>query len=380
MFNNESGTRGQALVVHRSGLPRIRAKLAGEGGITIAFLGGSITEGAGASAADETSWRALTGRYLQERLGDRLLRCINAGVGGTDSALGAFRLREHVLREGNVDLLFVEFKVNDGEDREESLRGMEGIVRQCRRLSPETDLCFVYAGAEKNFAGLRPFNIAVHEEVAEHYGVPSVDFAAGVYGMIQAGEAEWAALAPDGYHPNDAGHALYARFMREYLDQVLFGGEHQAGKRPNAIPGEPLIDGNYEHAAMLIYEAADYSDDFRIRKLRPGEPLMNWRYSTEHVYADAPNASLTFETQGRGAGMLLFCGPDTGIIEYSVNGGPYVEANPFDDWCLGAYRPVPLMFPPMGRSGSLHIAVRNTGRKDGRSQGTGWRVLKLLAY
>lgn len=372
-------TPGHAWIVPRMGLPRVCAKRAGDGDVTVAFLGGSITEGAGASAADETSWRALTEKYLRKRLDGRLLRCINAGVGGTDSTLGAHRLREHVLREGQVDLLFVEFSVNDGEDREESLRGMEGIVRQCRRLSPATDLCFIYTGAEKNLTSLRPFNIAVHEEVAEHYGIPSVNFAAGVYGLIQEGRVEWGDLAPDGYHPNDEGHARFARFLQEYLDAALFAGELPAssGQIPKLL-GEPLIAGNYEHAAMLIYEAADYSEHFRIRKLRPNEPLMNWRYSTEHVFAEASGASLTFQVEGRGAGMLLLCGPDTGILEYSVNGAPYVAVNPFDDWCIGAYRPVPVLFPALEHHGELQVTVRNTGRKDERSKGTGLRILKLL--
>ncbi|GJM79976.1 hypothetical protein HMSSN139_24720 [Paenibacillus sp. HMSSN-139] len=129
---------------------------------------------------------------------------------------------------------------------------------------------------------------------------------------------------------------------------------------------------------MLIYEAADYSEHFRIRKLRPNEPLMNWRYSTEHVFAEASGASLTFQVEGRGAGMLLLCGPDTGILEYSVNGAPYVAVNPFDDWCIGAYRPVPVLFPALEHHGELQVTVRNTGRKDERSKGTGLRILKLL--
>lgn len=105
---------------------------------------------------------------------------------------------------------------------------------------------------------------------------------------------------------------------------------------------------------------------------------MNWRYSTEHVFAEASGASLTFQVEGRGAGMLLLCGPDTGILEYSVNGAPYVAVNPFDDWCIGAYRPVPVLFPALEHHGELQVTVRNTGRKDERSKGTGLRILKLL--
>ena len=90
---------------------------------------------------------------------------------------------------------------------------MEGIVRQCRRLSPQTDICFVYTAADKNLTGELPFNIAVHEEVAAHYDVPSVSLAARVYEQIKSGQLRWNELANDGVHPNDSGHALYARYF-----------------------------------------------------------------------------------------------------------------------------------------------------------------------
>lgn len=44
------------------------------------------------------------------------------------------------------------------------------------------DLCVQLT--DKNLTGYKPFNIAVHEEVADHYGIPSIDCAAKVYTMI----------------------------------------------------------------------------------------------------------------------------------------------------------------------------------------------------
>lgn len=70
-----------SFVVPRRGLPQISGRLTEKGTVTVAFLGGSITEGAGASEADTYSWRALTGKYLQERFADQEFRFINAGVG-----------------------------------------------------------------------------------------------------------------------------------------------------------------------------------------------------------------------------------------------------------------------------------------------------------
>ncbi|WP_342565070.1 SGNH/GDSL hydrolase family protein [Paenibacillus sp. FSL R7-0345] len=378
MSHRSSG--GNDIIAPRRGLPGMRRKLAGRSPLTVAFLGGSITEGAGASEPETSSWRALTGLYLQSVYEGRQLRCINAGVGGTDSSFGAHRLAEHVFHAGSPDLLFVEFSVNDGGDREESVRGMEGIVRQCRRLNPLMDLIFIYTAADKNLTGRKPFNIAVHEEVAGYYGIPSVDCAAGVYDMIQAGGLDWKQCAPDGYHPLDEGHALYAAFVRRYLEQALLEGNSPSGMAADnlLLPPVPLVHCNYEYGEMLDCSIASYSPDFCISELPSGEPLINWRFSTVHAWTDDPAAGFSFEVTGQCAGLVLLCGPDTGIFEYSLNGGAFTEVNLFDEWCPGAYRPVPFMFPVQAARAVVSITIRNTDRRDSRSTGTGLRVLKLL--
>lgn len=105
---------------------------------------------------------------------------------------------------------------------------------------------------------------------------------------------------------------------------------------------------------------------------------MNWRFSTEHAHTDDPQEEFTFTVTGQCAGLVLLYGPDSGIVEYSLNGGLFAEINLFDDWCLNAYRPILALFPVQLERGVLRITVRNTEHKDSRSTGTGLRVLKLL--
>ncbi|MCD9021667.1 SGNH/GDSL hydrolase family protein [Cohnella silvisoli] len=363
----------------RGGLPHFKNKLSRNEPVVVAFLGGSITEGAGASDPDLTSWRALTGCYLKERYSEERVTCINAGVGGTTSTFGAHRLREHVLSRGEIALLFVEFSVNDGEDREQSIRGMEGIVRQCRRESPHTDICFVYTAADKNLSEGLPFNIAVHEEVASHYGIPSVNFAARIRQRELTGEGDWGELANDRVHPNDAGHALYAEYMREYLQLVLIeGSRNTSDDQGNASLPVSLIKPSYEYASMPGFGIANNLNGFAVIDAYPG-PMMNWRYEIDHLRADEPGASLTFSVTGRSAGILLLCGPDSGIFEYSLDGVSFQEVNLFDEWCLMAYRPVIAMFPIQEHRTDMRIVVRNTAKKDDRSTGTGLRILRFLS-
>jgi acyl-CoA thioesterase I len=362
----------------RRGLPCLNDKLNRKEPIMVAFLGGSITEGYGASEPDESSWRALTEEYLVKRLPGNLVICINAGVGGTTSTFGAHRLQEHVFSHGEIDLLFVEFSVNDGEDREESIRGMEGIVRQCRRVSPRADICFLYTAADKNLSEDLPFNIAVHEEVASHYGIPSVNFAATIRERLKSGDMRWEDLAPDRVHPNDTGYALYAEFLQEFLDIALSDESKRITDQDYERLPLPLNPYNYEFAAMLSFRIADDLNGFAVNEGYPGS-MMNWRFEIDHLCTDEPGASLTFSVNGRSAGILLLCGPDSGIFEYSLDGISFREVNLFDEWCLLAYRPVIAMFTIQEERKEMQITLRNTLKKDDRSTGTGLRILRFLS-
>ena len=100
-----------------------------EGRGTVAFLGGSITEMNG--------YRPLVCEILQRRFPKTVFKFIDAGISSTCSTTGAFRLGTDVLGQGPVDLLFVEFAVNDDQDahhtRDACIRGMEDHPPRGRR-------------------------------------------------------------------------------------------------------------------------------------------------------------------------------------------------------------------------------------------------------
>ena len=85
---------------------------------TIAFLGGSITQGAGAVPSQEMcyarkTYEAICERYTPDH--GAHVRYIKAGVGGTPCQLGIIRYDRDITRDGAVqpDLIIVEFAVND---------------------------------------------------------------------------------------------------------------------------------------------------------------------------------------------------------------------------------------------------------------------------
>lgn len=109
--------------------------------VTLAYLGGSITEGAGAtgvtSNADcyaETSYNEFKKAY---GLGDGSnVHFINAGMSGTPSSLGVIRYQNDVLNQMEYgkypDVLCIEFVVNDYDECTKG-EGMESIIREAAR-------------------------------------------------------------------------------------------------------------------------------------------------------------------------------------------------------------------------------------------------------
>ncbi|MCQ2385417.1 MAG: SGNH/GDSL hydrolase family protein [Clostridia bacterium] len=73
--------------------------------LTVAYFGGSITEGAGASSPDKC-WRSKITAYLKAAYPASEITEIQAAIGGTDSALGIFRADNDVLRY-HPDLVFL---------------------------------------------------------------------------------------------------------------------------------------------------------------------------------------------------------------------------------------------------------------------------------
>lgn len=124
------------VVQGRSGLPAFREKIQNYKPLTIANLGGSITQAEG--------YRVMTDSLLRHLYQKTSFTNINAGVGGTGSDLGAFRLQNEVL-SFYPDLVLVVFAVNDAAtDILKVEKAMEGIVRhptpEGHRLYAETML------------------------------------------------------------------------------------------------------------------------------------------------------------------------------------------------------------------------------------------------
>ena len=224
-------------------LRHVAAKLAAGQAVAIGYFGGSITEGEGATEADRTSWRGLITTWFSATWPQAKIREINAAIGGTGSDLGQFRL-DHDLLRFQPDLVFVEFAVNDGGmDPIRTRRCMESIVRQIWTADPRIDIAFVFTTA-KPFAEAYeksevPRTVQAHQELADYYHIPTVNVGKVLWQVIhdstdgKEGNASWATLTRDFTHPNDAGYALYAETIKQFLQPLILVAADNA---PHLMP------------------------------------------------------------------------------------------------------------------------------------------------
>lgn len=344
----------------RDGLPHVAAKLKANGEIRVAFLGGSIT------AAD--GWRPGILARLRQTYPHTAFAEIFAAIPGTGSDFGAARLQDQVLKH-SPDLLFVEFAVNDtGRDPAAIRRSMEGIVRQTRRASPDTDLCFIYtlssAGLPALEAGRDPTPVAAMEQVADHYGMPTINFGIEVVRLLRSGELIFSDKAPspdvtvftvDKIHPTTAGHRIYTDVLARSLASLV-----AAPARPAHIPlSAPLETDNWESARLVPLDAFVHDDtwtplpanDDRFRAIPTVLRRPTW-------VTTRPGRVLEFTFTGTAFGFAGLKGPDAGQFLVQVDALPPVTGTLFDNYSLaGRYRVRPWFYPNQLSAGSHHVSV-----------------------
>ncbi|MHB9037139.1 MAG: SGNH/GDSL hydrolase family protein, partial [Armatimonadota bacterium] len=124
-----------------SRLLRVMAKAKRGEKVVVGMIGGSITEGALASAPDKC-WAALVARWWRDTFPKAKIEFINAGIGATGSDIGAHRAFKHLLKH-NPDFVVAEYAVNDITN-EACVETLEGLVRQVlnRKNHPALMLLF----------------------------------------------------------------------------------------------------------------------------------------------------------------------------------------------------------------------------------------------
>lgn len=342
--------------------------------LRIAYLGGSLTEGYGASDPAKLSWRAQTTRFFRETFPAAEIHEIHAAIGGTGSYLGAFRLERDVVA-AQPDLVFVEFAVNDNRVPEHRvLRSVEGIIRHLRTATPPCEIVLLLNATEDYFADYTatrtPVAVALHERIAAHYGLPVIQAGHALWQEVAEGRATPADLFIDGVHPTDLGYQIYTTSVLGFLRKALAASPIPPAPAVSALP-EPLTLNPLERARLV--------DSWSVNG--PG-----WRRSPEsfagryphYLESIAPGASFIHEFHGTDIGLYWLVAPDSGEVEIILDDqAPQIFAS-WDHYALTFTR---ANYVTLGEDlplGPHALRLRVLPTQPGQSAGTTVRIGALL--
>ncbi|MCR4739771.1 MAG: SGNH/GDSL hydrolase family protein [Lachnospiraceae bacterium] len=216
----------------------------------IAFIGGSITQGAGAIPINTQCYAYKTYEAFCDLCGVRdNISYVKAGVGGTPSELGMIRYDRDVRAGGRIepDVVIVEFAVNDWGDETEGVC-YESLVRKILKADnkPAVILLFaVFANDDNLEERLLPVGL--------NYDLLTISLKQGFTGQFYKKADTGRVMTKaqyfyDIYHPTNLGHETMALCLIEGMEECL-KNESDRDLDPSDI--KPVIGNDFDDVMLL---------------------------------------------------------------------------------------------------------------------------------
>ena len=245
-----------------------------------------------------------------------------------------------VIASGHLAIL--DFAADDRNvPVEQAKLALEGLVRQITLYRATHSRILVYTLTPEMLADYRagktPEYIRVSEQIADHYGIPSVNLAQYAAQKIIAGEISAEKFSADGINPTDAGAKIYGEAIAKFVDALLTA---------NPVPDKPK---NYTLPAPLFPDTADSGrivayEDLQVQRhgdWKPGQmsPIGPFRHI---LVSSEKGASLSLKFKGSEIGILDVVDKDSAAFEWAVDSGAFQKLAAPKDVSGPTMRPVAL--------------------------------------
>ncbi len=334
--------------------------------VVIGFIGGSITQGAGASTyGNNYYWKTRTALAQEIVKRGAQAAIYNVAIGGTGSGYACYRAGAQLLFR-KPDLLIIEFAVNDTSDPN-AAESMECLVRQALRANPRMGIVLFYTTTEKidneSYAkGVLPRAVVLHHQVAVHYGLAEVLAGQKVSDGFKSGTYAPKTFFVDGVHPSDIGYGVYATLLTEAL-LPMFDLPAPAAE-PAALPAL-LGKGALEYARLEAAEPQGTPEGW-VNNPKAG----NW-YEVGIWVCDQPGKPLVFRAKGEGI-QIVFQGKIK--IRWTVGGKEHTQ-----ELTGRSNMPMPgsWMFPKDANPDQADITAEAVPDASGKAHGEVWGLFSV---
>ena len=298
--------------------------------ITVAYIGGSITEGY--TVKPDECWAYLTYQWLCEKYPDAKINYVNAGLSGTPSTLGLIRADRDVIAPfGEPDIVFIEFAVNDANDTVNK-EAYESLVRKMLTLDSEPAVALMFMRTKDGYSCQN-----WQSEIGKNYNLPMISVNDALSLAFADGYMTWEDYSNDEAHPNPEGCKLIAE-MTEHMLSGLAGDEN-LNRDPYWDSDTPVDPNSVEPVYGTALVNMHLADASSITPVSMGE------YSISSPLASFPNAwtrkgggneGITFETEFCDLFLVYHCNNSSrfGTAQIYVDGELKGEAsgNRKDGW------------------------------------------------
>ena len=220
--------------------------------VTIAFIGGSITQGAGAVPINTACYAYLTFEGFCGQMGrgtEENIHYVKAGVGGTPSELGMLRYEKDVLADGKItpDIVVVEFAVNDEGDETKG-ECYDSLVRKIYNGPGQPAVILLFAVFADDW------NLEERLCVVGHsYDLPMVSTRRSVVEQFYLTREQGNVISKnqffyDCFHPTNAGHRIMADGI---LHLLSIAEQAPADEERDISQTEPPIGGDFEKVILI---------------------------------------------------------------------------------------------------------------------------------
>lgn len=181
--------------------------------IIVAAIGGSVTQGAWCTEPRYCYVNRVFG-WWQATFPQSKMTLINAGIGQTDSAFGAQRVQNDVLKY-NPDFVIVDFDVND-QWNSNSTASYRDLIQQIIN-APSHPAVVMLAVMDRSGHNAQDWHVPVMQE----FNLPYVSEKNALLTEEQSGFLNAIDITQDAVHPNDLGHEVLAELVAYRLQSAM---------------------------------------------------------------------------------------------------------------------------------------------------------------
>ncbi|WP_051411361.1 carbohydrate binding domain-containing protein [Ruminococcus flavefaciens] len=289
-------------IKHFGNTYRLDSKLAAaEAGspLTIAYLGGSITEG--------KNYTTPFSNYVKSTFAKGSFKEINAGLSGTSSVVGLVRSEQEIVSQ-KADIIFLEFSVNDHEDIMYK-KCFESCIKKFLDMPNEPAVIVLITRAKGGFSSQSQMY-----PIGKNFDIPVISMDDALTKAFNSGFLQPGDYYTDEYHPHQKGGQLVADCLAYYFRQAM-KSEH--------------LSASYELPTKAVY-GMEYANCVNVNPKDLGNfNAGSWSAGSGYNSSKSLNYSynlnggnpMKFKTQGKGL-IIVFKANSSGMgsINVTVNG------------------------------------------------------------